>query len=98
MLKVTFQFSFNVTFDQLNILTGTNQKLKMPLVTLGWGYFATHDHYLNKRREPLHTKYQDSTEILLFWEKNYLYFHHIAKPENIESKLFEILVYSKLMR
>ena len=65
MLKVTFQFTFKLTIDHstecsFNILTGTNQKLNMPLLTLGWeGIFEAHGHYLNKFRGPLHTKYQD---------------------------------------
>ena len=58
MLIVTFQFSFKVTTDRspeylLNILTGTNQQLDIPLSTLVWEYFEAYGHYLNNFRTPL---------------------------------------------
>ena len=58
MLIVTFQFSFKVTTDRSpecssNILTGTNQKLEIPLSTLVWEYFEAHGQYLNNFRRPI---------------------------------------------
>ena len=58
MLIVTFQFSFKVTTDRsweytLNTLTGTNQKLGIPISTLVWEYFEAHGYYLKKFRRPL---------------------------------------------
>ena len=46
MLKMTFKFFFSPECS-FNILTGTNQKLSMPLVTLGSRYLEANGHDLN---------------------------------------------------
>ena len=52
MLKVTFQFLLKITIDHslefsLNVFNRCQSETENALVTLGWGYFGAHGHYLN---------------------------------------------------